>query len=107
LLGYVDISRDGGKPQSLNINELFYVDVTLCTAVNATGDCIEWAVYEDYWVFDIDELLEYYWEYTNEGLKLLQVRFYECTLDSTGTADDYCRWADGTAIDSRKTVVPA
>ena len=73
LLGYVDISRDKGKPQSMNINELFYVDVTLCTAVDSEGNCTEWVQYEDFWVFDIEELLEYYWDYNNNGLKLLQV----------------------------------
>jgi len=108
LLGYVNIAREKGKPQSVNINELFYVDVTLCTKINETsGECEEWVVYKDYWVFDIDELLEYYWEYNNKGLKLLQVRFYECTLDPTGEANDYCRWVDGTPIDSKKTVIPA
>ncbi|MCK4731443.1 MAG: hypothetical protein KAT65_03200 [Methanophagales archaeon] len=68
-------------------------------------------VYEDFWVFDIPELLEYYWGYNNEGLKLLQVRFYGCTLinpeDYTDPAEypkDYCRWGDGTAIDSKRTV---
>ncbi|MEK6934512.1 MAG: hypothetical protein AABW46_01410 [Nanoarchaeota archaeon] len=107
LLGYVDISRNKGSPQSLNINELFYVDVTLCTAVDAEGNCIEWVTYEDYWVFDIEELLEYYWDYNNDGLKLLQVRLYECELDPTGQAEDYCRWSDGTPINSKKTIISA
>ena len=106
LLGYVNINRTKGKPQSVNINELFYVDVTLCLAVDPdTGACTKWVEYEDFWVFDIDELLEYYWEYNSKDLKLLQVRFYECTLDATGTADDYCRWANGDPIDSKKTVI--
>lgn len=104
-LGYVDISRTQGKPQSENINELFYVDVTLCIAVDAYGNCIEEVVYEDYWVFDIEELLEYYWDYNNQGLKLLQVRFYECTIDPTGTANDYCRWGDGSPIEPVKGTV--
>ena len=112
LLGYVNIAREKGKPQSVNINHLFYVDVTLCTAAEIDPDtgelvCTEWTTYEDFWVFDIDELIEYYWEYNNKGLKLLQVRFYECTLDPTGTADDYCRWANGDPIDSKKTVIAA
>ncbi len=105
LLGYVKLTRNTGKPSSVNINELFYVDVTLCTAVDEFGSCTAWMIYEDYWVFDIDELLEYYWDYDNDGLKLLQVRFYECTLDPSGLAEDYCRTADGNPIDSRKTVV--
>ncbi len=105
MLGYVDITRSKGKPQVLNINELFYVDVTICTAV-VEGVCTEQTTYTDTWVFDIPELLSYYWDYTNDGLKNLQVRFYACTLDPTGEASDYCRWGDGTPIDSTKTVVP-
>jgi hypothetical protein len=105
LLGYVNINRTKGKPQSVNINELFYVDVTL--SILDENDNIVTVVYEEYWVFDIDELLEYYWGYNNKGLKLLQVRFYGCTLDPTGTVDDYCRWGNGDPIDSRKTVISA
>ena len=44
LLGAVDLSRDRGKPQSENINKLFYVDVEICTAVDATGACTAWAI---------------------------------------------------------------
>lgn len=105
LLGTVNLNRTKGKPESVNINELFYVDVELCTSVDENGVCNESVVYDDYWVFDIDELLEYYWDYDNDGLKLLQVRFYECTLDPTGTADDYCRWCNGDPINSTKTVI--
>jgi hypothetical protein len=113
-LGYVNITREKGKPQSVNICDLFYVDVTLCTVYNETsGECEEWTTYEDYWVFDIDELIEYYWKYNNQGLKLLQVRFYECTqidpADYDSPADypkDYCRCEDGVPIDSKKTVIP-
>jgi hypothetical protein len=106
-LGSVKLEREKGKsPVSVNINELFYVDVTLCiaTAIDPnTGQvvCTEEIVYEDYWVFDIPELIEYYWDYDNKGLKLLQVRFYPCTIDPTGQADDYCRWEDGTPIDPK------
>lgn len=106
-LGYVQITRNNKKPQSVNINELFYVDVMLCTAVNASGDCIEWVVYTDYWVFDIEELLEYYWDYNNQGLKLLQVRLYECTIDPSMESNDYCRWGDGTPIEPTKQTVVA
>jgi hypothetical protein len=104
-LGYVNLARESGKPQSVNINSLFYVDAALCTAVDEFGACTETTSYNDYWVFDIAELFDYWWDYDNNGLKNLQVRFYECTLDPTGTADDYCRWGDGTPIDSTKTVV--
>jgi hypothetical protein len=112
-LGYVDIARVKGKqPTSVNINNLFYVDVTVCLKDPVTGiiTCTE---YTDTWVFDIVGLLEYFWEYTNSGLKLLQVRFYPCTIDCTGAASDYCRWdvsdefPDGVPIcPSKKTVEP-
>jgi hypothetical protein len=106
LLGYVNIERAKGKSNAVNINNLFYVDVTLCTEISVdTGECTKMTVYEDYWVFDIAELLDYWWEYDNTGLKLLQVRFYSCTLDATGTASDYCRWGDGSPIVSTKTVL--
>jgi hypothetical protein len=128
-LGSVNLTRDKGKPQSLNISELLFVDVTLCTAIEDpdgvpdSGDeyCTEETVYTDTWVFDIVELLEYFWDYDNTkneeegligGLKLTQVRFYPCTLDCTGTASDYCRWPevspefpDGLPICSSKSVI--
>ena len=103
--GYVNLNRTTKKPQSENINELFYVDVTLCTSVDENGTCNESVVYTDFWVFDIEEYLEYYWIYNNDNLKLLQVRFYECTLDPTGEADNYCRWPDGTPINSTKETI--
>jgi hypothetical protein len=105
-LGYVNLARDTGKPVSVNINKLFFVDVSLCTDA-LLGVCTETTTYTDTWVFAIQELMSYWWDYDNEGLKNLEVRFYECTLDPTGTADNYCRWANGDPIVSTKTVVAA
>ena len=76
-LGEVDLSREKKKPVTVNINHLFYVTVTLCVDYNeVTGVCDETVTYTNEWVFDIAELLAYYWEYYNTDLKLLQVRFY-------------------------------
>jgi hypothetical protein len=62
----------------VNINNLFYVDVTLCLEYDeATGTCLDEVTYHNEWVFDIEELLQYYWEYFNVDVKLLQVRFYQ------------------------------
>jgi len=102
LIGYVDITRTKGTSKWVNINSLFYADVTLCVEVNDLGECVKKVVYDDYWIF---ELLNYWWEYNNKGLKLLQVRFYECTLDPTGTKENYCRWGDGSPIVSKKTFI--
>ena len=76
-LGQVDLSREKGKPQTVNINNLFYVTITLCVDYDEVTDtCLETVTYTNEWVFDIAELLQYYWEYYNTNLKLLQVRFY-------------------------------
>jgi hypothetical protein len=32
--------------------------------------------YTNYWVFNIADFVEYLWQLDNNGLKLLQVRFY-------------------------------
>jgi hypothetical protein len=76
-LGEVDLTRNKKKPQTVNINDLFYVDVTLCLEYDeVSGTCTNEVTYTNEWVFDIEELLQYYWEYYNSNLKLLQVRFY-------------------------------
>ena len=70
LLGEVTITRHKKKPKTVNITNLFYVTVTVTIGgVPKT--------YTNEWVFDIAELLEYYWDYNNNNCKLLQVRFYE------------------------------
>ncbi len=76
-LGEVNLTRDKGKPQTVNINHLFYVTVTLCVDWDeVTQTCNQTVTYNNVWVFDIEELLAYFWEYYNTDLKLLQVRFY-------------------------------
>jgi hypothetical protein len=66
-----------GEPRVVNVNHLSYVTVTFCVAYDeSAGVCTQWATYNNEWVFDIEELLQYYWEYFNYDLKLLQVRFY-------------------------------
>jgi hypothetical protein len=70
-LGPITIKRNTGKPATVDITKIFYVDVDIYVSGILT------ASYQREWVFDIPELLEYYWDYDNKGLKLLQVRFYE------------------------------
>lgn len=76
LLGAIDISRLKGKPETRDLNPLFYVTVDLYEpgADPEVDDPV--ASYVNEWVFDIEELYEYFWEYNNSNLKLLQVRFY-------------------------------
>ena len=73
----------GGVAKFSNVSrDLLYVDY--CTAWDAGADLV--AGTEDDVCTDVeqialfsDALLSYYWSYGNEGLKLVQLRFYEMT----------------------------
>lgn len=71
-LGEVTIARNGGgKAKTVNITNLYYADVTLTLADGTIK------TYTNQWIFDVPELLAYWWDYNNTNCKLLQVRFYE------------------------------
>ena len=72
-----DAYRGKGKPVSMNISDIFRVSG--CIDLNDSGACDPGdEFFSNEWVFNVDELLEYLWGYANNGLKLLQVRFYDC-----------------------------
>ena len=78
LMGGFEVNRPKGKPQRLNITDVFRA--TGCLDLNATGVCDAGDLgFKEVWIFNITQLLEYYWDYDNNGLKLMQVRFYETT----------------------------
>lgn len=58
-----------GAPVWYNGTELFFADVTF---YNGT----DYSYYIDQWIFDIPGLESYWWQMTNNGVKLMQVRFY-------------------------------
>ncbi|MBN2412805.1 hypothetical protein JXQ31_14040 [candidate division KSB1 bacterium] len=67
------VGREKGKPKWDNVsNELLYIYV----------DLDEDGVPERYNLFN-EALQDYFWEYDNRGLKLLQLRFYEVPTDVT------------------------
>jgi len=86
------VSRAKGKPVWVNGTYLFLATAWVWTAdLNLDGnwwlgdswdgtiedcDAGEVTVYTDYWVFDIPELLNYFWDVSNTGVRLMQVRFY-------------------------------
>jgi hypothetical protein len=39
-------------------------------------------IFRNVWIFNVEELLYYYWDYDNNGLKLMQVRF--CDSENCG-----------------------
>jgi hypothetical protein len=54
--------------------------------VDGSGTCNTGDIqFSNIWVFNIPQLVEYFWDYDNNGLKLMQVRFYETTSGSIST----------------------
>jgi len=70
---------NSNKPKRENITEVFRasgcLDLGGLIGVCDTGDLS----FSNLWIFNIEQLAEYFWDYDNNGLKLMQVRFYETT----------------------------
>jgi hypothetical protein len=80
-----NVSRNAGKPKRENISNIFRVSG--CTDLNDTGVCDAGdQFFNNEWVFNVDQLLSYWWDYQNTGLKLMQIRFYDCSLGNGLTA---------------------
>lgn len=58
-----------GEPTWYNGTDLFFVDVEFWNGTDTI-------YYENQWVFDVPGLEGYWWKTTNEGVRLMQVRFY-------------------------------
>lgn len=77
------VKRDSGKPVRQDISDVFRA--TGCIDLNASGFCDKGDLgFNNVWIFNIAQLLDYYWQYDNNGLKVMQVRFYETTSGSFG-----------------------
>jgi hypothetical protein len=75
LLDSFTVTRDPGKPKRQNISDIFRA--TGCIDLNASGSCDSGDLqFNNVWIFNISQLLSYFWNYTNTDLKLMQVRFY-------------------------------
>jgi len=86
------VERSKGKPQWQNATYLFEVTTWVWSEDldldgnwwlgedwdGTLADCDpgEVVVYEDFWVFDIPELEDYWWDVSNSGVRHMQVRFY-------------------------------
>ena len=77
LMGSFVAKRPGKKPITQDITNVFRATGCLDYAGEIgfcdTGDL----EFRNIWIFNIEELDSYMWDYDNNGLKLLQVRFYE------------------------------
>jgi len=84
LLDHFTVERLKGKPKQVNISDIFRA--TGCIDMNDDGICNTGDIsFENVWIFNLPQLIEYFWDYDNNGLKLLQVRFYQTTCGSVVT----------------------
>lgn len=86
LLDSFTVDRPKNKPpHRINISDVFRatgcIDLGGVAGVCDTGDL----QFTNVWIFNIPQLLEYFWDYDNNGLKLMQVRFYPTTCGSFTT----------------------
>jgi len=58
-----------GQPVWYNATNLFFIDVRFWNGTIYTD-------YTDTWVFDVPGLEGYWWDVTNDGTRLMQIRFY-------------------------------
>jgi len=80
-----NVNRSGKKPSRQNISNVFRVSG--CIDLNDSGVCDQGdEFFNNEWVFNVDQLLSYWWDYDNNGLKLMQIRFYECGINDVEAA---------------------
>jgi hypothetical protein len=83
LLGSFGVKRPGGKPRTYDITDIFRASG--CLDMNASGACDSGDLeFENIWIFNIPYLESYMWDYDNNGLKLMQIRFYPTTSGYIG-----------------------
>ena len=84
LMGDFTITRTKGTPKPVDITNVFRatgcLDLGGVAGICDTGDL----TFRNVWIFNIEQLTQYMWDYDNNGLKLMQVRFYETTSGSIG-----------------------
>ena len=86
LMGDFTIKREKeggkGKPKVVNISDIFRADGWIDADGSGDFDPDIDTTFNDVWVFNVPTLLDYLWDYDNQGLKLMQVRFYPTTSGS-------------------------
>jgi len=76
------LSRGKGKPVQKDITN--FMRASGCFDVNANGVCDAGdTAFNNVWIFNLDSLLNYFWIYDNQGLRVAQLRF--CESDSCGS----------------------
>jgi len=77
------VTRSKGQPKPENISDIFRA--TGCVDTNSSGACDKGdTMFKNVWIFNVPQLVSYFWGYTNTDLTLMQVRFYP-TVGGCGT----------------------
>ena len=81
-LGGFEVSRPKGKVgKAQDITGIFRASG--CVDKDESLDCNSGDIrFQNIWIFNLPFLESYFWDYDNNGLKLLQVRFYEKAFGS-------------------------
>jgi hypothetical protein len=82
LMGSFDLKRSKGKPKPVDISDIFRADGWIDADESGDFDAATDISFSNVWVFNVPTLLSYFWDYDNQGLKLMQVRFYPTTSGS-------------------------
>lgn len=78
---YLEVERQKGKPRFENVSKTLLTILVEEDITFTDGDGIEQTIESGrYTIFD-EAFEDYFWEYDNNGLKLLQLRFYEAGTD--------------------------
>jgi hypothetical protein len=82
LMDTFTLKRDKGTPKPLDISNIFRASgwIDVCGDVGVQDPCD--ITFTNVWVFNVPTLLSYVWDYNNQGLKLMQIRFYPTTSGS-------------------------
>jgi len=80
-----DIVRGKNKPVTEDITGVFRangcIDADTEDGLLCGDDPLD-IIFRNVWIFNVEELVTYYWDYDNNGLKLMQVRF--CDSENCG-----------------------
>ena len=81
----VDRTNGGSnKPHRQNISDVFRASGCLDIAPITNPPTCE-LTFQNVWVFNLPGLVNYFWDYTNTGLKNMQIRFYPTTCGTFAT----------------------
>lgn len=79
-LGSFDFELVRGKGQPVQKDITNFMRASGCFDTDGSGTCDQGEkTFSNIWIFNLEALQEYFWEYDNQGLRVAQIRFCEGT----------------------------